>query len=472
LADAFDDLSAYVATNPTFEDVSLDVATPMGNITIGGTGPDTHSSPGAEGHLVLFDLGGDDTYDCNAGATSSYTNGVSVCVDLGAGGDTYNRMDDPSTPDRTVSPSDDNISQQGAGRLGIGMLVDYGGNDAYHSVRLSQGSAMLGVGICADFGGSDDYDMEALGQGGAFGGVGILYDTDGDDEYRNIQMCGGFGGIMGVGFLVDQGTGIDLYRAEPDKDDTMPEYISSIDNLKNTSLCFGAAWGKTISGDTVNDPVVGSGGYGFCFDGGGNDQYIAGIYGLGMAYYQCLGICYDAGGSDTYDGWLYSQGAANHVGVGALYEVAGGDTYTNHIGSGIAGSFDASICWLLERDGDDIFNGSNGCFGVGRGNANSFFIDWLGADTYTPTESDGENMTLGKAGGATGGPTVGVLVDVKGDDSYDAVYADMLAGTDDAGTLPIDTPPNDATHWVRINGNTNAGHEFYPGGLGAGYDGE
>lgn len=472
LADAIDDLTTYVGSAPVWEDVNLEVDTPAGRISIGGTGDDTHASGGANGHLILIDLGGNDTYNCHAGGTASYANGVSVCLDL-AGGDTYNRMDDPSTPDRTTTPCDDNTSQQGAGRYGIGVLVDFAGSDEYYSVRLSQGSAVMGVGIQADMGGNDLYVNEALCLGSAYGGVGLCFDAGGDDEYRTYSMSGGYGGIMGVGLLVDQGSGIDTYYAEPDKNDTKPEYISAQDGLKNANFCFGAALGKRWA-DPQTDPVVGSGGFGFNYDGGGGDFYTTGVFGQGLGFYQSVGILFDADGADTHDGWWYTQGATAHVAVGALWDGGGSDIYNNEVSVGIGGAHDWSISWLLELAGDDTYSGSDLCFGRGYNNANAFLVDWLGAETYTPLGVDGFNMTLGRGGDPASGresqPTIGVLVDVAGADNYDATYAGMLSGVD-ASTV-IATPPGNQVTWVRANGNAAAGHGFYPLGKGVGYDGQ
>ena len=472
LADAIDDLTVYMESNPAFEDVNLEVDTPEGKIVIGGTGDDTHAiAPDGNGHAILIDLGGNDTYNCHAGGTASPYNGIAVCLDLG-GDDIFNNIDDPDDFDRSVGYSDDNTSQQGAGRVGIGILVDYGGNDEYHSVRLSQGCGVFGVGICADYGSNaetDSYDMECLGQGGAMGGIGILYDSDGEDTYDAWNKCQGFGGTMGVGLLVDHGLMDDIYNAHPEEDPLKPEYYNS-NYGTNMSNCQGASWGirrnwLIFTVAEVEHNVVASGGYGLLFDKGGYDSYTCGTFGQAFALYQGLGILIDLDGQDTYQGHWYTQGATAHFAVAGLWEGAGDDTYDNEVSVGIGGAHDRSITWFLERAGNDAYHGSSLTLGSGNANAFGYFIDYSGSDEYYPTYTDGAQYTLGRAViGDSLSPEVpgyGIFVDVKGDDLYDAEYAGMVGVAD---------PPADGEQWTRTgNYGGDGAHEA---GLGSGIDGQ
>jgi hypothetical protein len=489
LADAIDDLVAYLDTSPTFEDVSLEVDTSWGRITIGGTTDTTHTAPGdGNGHVFLVDLGGNDTYDCHAGGTAGDHNGVSVCLDLG-GNDIYNALDDPLTGDRSGGYSDDNTSQQGAGRWGIGILMDYEGIDTYESVRASQGCGVFGVGILGDLGiGDDTYEFEALGQGGAMGGVGILYDAGGNDEYTTWRMGQGFGGIMGVGYLVDQGDGTDAYlavRSDGAPDDSRPNYYVDTysANLSCSQGCgLGSRWdwiAVDFSGDPEPDPIVIPGGLGICFDGGGDDTYTCDTFGQGMGFFQGLGMLIDMDGDDAYGGHWYSQGATAHAAAAGFWDGGGNDQYENEVSIGIGGAHDKSVTWFLEREGNDTYNASPLSVGTGFNNAFSFFIDYVGNDQYNATYSTPAIHNLGRGGWPApvlepppdykdDVPSYGIFLDLMGIDTYDLGYQGMLSGEDETTTVPA--PPADDTAWVRTNGVINRANGFYPLGYGSGLD--
>lgn len=489
LADAIDDLVVYLDTSPTFEDMSLEVDTSWGRITIGGTTDTTHTAPGGgNGHVFLVDLGGNDTYDCHAGGTAGDHNGVSVCLDLG-GDDIYNALDDPLTGDRSGGYSDDNTSQQGAGRWGIGILMDYDGTDDYTSVRASQGCGVFGVGILADFGmGDDSYDFEALGQGGAMGGVGILYDAGGNDEYTTWRMGQGFGGIMGVGYLVDQGAGTDTYlavRSDGAADPVRPNYYVDAysTNLSCAQGCgLGSRWdwiAVDFDEDPDPDPIVIPGGLGICFDGGGSDTYTCGTFGQGMGFFQGLGVLIDMDGDDVYGGHWYSQGATAHAAAAGFWDGSGTDQYENEVSIGIGGAHDMSVTWFLEREGNDTYNASPLSVGTGYNNAFGFFIDYSGNDQYSATYSTPAIHNLGRGGWPAQTkkeppeykddvPSYGIFLDLMGIDTYDPGYQGMLSGEDETTTVPA--PPADDTAWVRTNGAIYRGNGFYPLGYGSGLD--
>ena len=486
ITSAIDDFTAYMRTNPTWESVTLDVVTPAGNVTIGGTSNDTYNAPAhGNGHAILIDLGGDDTYNCHAGGTASSANGIAVCLDLG-GNDTYNRIDDPfdivRNPEGGVYPDDDTC-QQGAARYGVGILVDYGGNDAYNSVRMSQGAAVFGVGILADyFEGNDTYTMEALGQGAAIGGVGIHFDDGGGtNEYRMVSRGQGFGGIMGIGCLVNSGFSNDIYFAEPDYDSRMPEYQSPQlppdhpTDPSFTSFCqgagFGLRWGAAVDQADGETQLVAAGGLGLLFDNGGNDTYTCGVFGQGVGFYQATGILIDLSGNDVRSGKWYTNGATAHVAVAGLWDGAGDDNYYNKFSVGIGGAHDWSVTWFLDRSGHDYYDGSNLTLGAGNANAFGYFIDIHGDDTYMAHDGGGENLTLGR--GVFGGETredqvtYGIFIDTSGADFYDSKYANMLAGIDD--TTIIDPAPGDGYTWMRANYPTT-GTNYYQLEFGIGID--
>jgi hypothetical protein len=210
--------------------------------------------PGPE-PLLILDLGGNDLWSntaCgippNPGFISPPLPGVKVCLDLG-GSDLY----------VSAQTGEDNRWVQGSASGGIALLVDLPltdrlscpellcTGDVYFASQTSsaplqtvqihaQGSAVLGVGALIDVGGDDAYTVSAFsvggranatGQGQASGlGVGLLVDVLGVDtrllsaasEFfiinpelgrsgRTIALGQGAGSLIAIGALVDLGSG-------------------------------------------------------------------------------------------------------------------------------------------------------------------------------------------------------------------------------------------------------------------------
>jgi hypothetical protein len=469
MADAIDHLHEFVYNgSPAWTSINIDVATPAGQVVISGTGDDTHTAPGdGNGHALLIDLGGNDTYDCHAGGNASIKNGVSLCLDLG-GDDVYNRLDDPDDGHRDTD-TDDNTSQQGAGRYGIGMLVDFAGNDDYHSVRMSQGSAVMGVGILADYAGNDAYDMEALGQGGAFGGVGLLWDRSGDDSYNGYYKVQGCGLMMGVGWLVDSSNGVDTYYCEPTKDANRPEYATSEFDV-NLTIGQGCGWGARdgwLPNSTDGmDGTVGCGGLGLLFDGGGDDNYIGSVFSMGAGYFGGIGLLLDRQGSDVRSTSVYSEGAAVHLGAAMLWDTAGDDQYFVDEALGLGGGQDYSLAWLIDSAGNDYYSAADAGLGCGTSNGVGYLLDLGGDDAYVGKAAGFQDACLGK--GALGNtnrfnqPAYGIMLDLNGTDTYDPAFQLML---DSTGL------PGDDASWTRVlEQNVGTPAADYTKGRGSGLD--
>ncbi|HVM12622.1 MAG TPA: hypothetical protein VM638_09150, partial [Actinomycetota bacterium] len=210
-----------VETLGSRDDAGCDILDQAPHLCIGGSGPNVYS---AEAALVI-DLGGNDLHTHSAGA-GTQARPASVTIDLG-GHDRYERSTGPA---------------QGAGNLGIGMLVDTGGNDTYaiaatagQESAIGQGTNFsAGGGMLVDLGGRDRYLLTstkpdqafAAGQGrAAQPGFGILLDDgadedeyvlsarpsaviEGDDEVKlgGLNANGmAFGALGGVGLIRDGG---------------------------------------------------------------------------------------------------------------------------------------------------------------------------------------------------------------------------------------------------------------------------
>jgi hypothetical protein len=147
-------------------------------------------------------------------------------------------------------------------------------------------------------------------------------------------------------------------------------------------------------------------------EGDGNDVYQADIYGQGSSYWYSLGMLVDRGGNDTYSLGQYGQGAGIHLSAGILVDLKGNDTYTNPYGVGTGGAHDWSVGWLIDRAGNDLYQGNgqgqglnysvgilldcagddshisnnDTCVGKGVNNDISLLLDLAGTDQYGPKE--------------------------------------------------------------------------------------
>jgi hypothetical protein len=396
--------------------------TPAGKVVIGGADNTTYD-PAQNSDLsgdiaVIIDVGGDDTYRLPAGANQSVDNGVSLVVDLSGSDDYgYTEVSDPNDAPALLASDDDgrlqpasNLRQgngavsasttarQGAGRVGIGILADYGNqDDTYTSLRMSQGASVFGVGLLYDEGGQDTFEAEALSQGAAMGGLGVLWSVETGvsggavpaDNYRVWHAGQGFGAAAGTGLLYDA-DGADTYEAVPGQSDgTGVLYLSRADRgSSNRNLAQGASAGRSAS--VMNHGLAG--GVGLLRDDGGDDGYTAGTYAQGYGAHHGVAALSDGAGADSYDGRVFVQGAGQWAGAGVLYETAGNDTYNATIGFGRNGQgYGESIGWgaLIEEAGDDDYTYSNPGGGVGLDGGIGLFVDLSGTDTHDQTSTAG-----------------------------------------------------------------------------------
>lgn len=108
------------------------------------------------------------------------------------------------------------IFAQGASYwFGLGMLIDGSGNDTYTAFEHAQGESLhLGAAFLGDYNGNDTYNAYEHAQGtGIDRAVGILLDEHGDDSYTSTRESQGAGiKPYGVGILIDS-EGNDKYKA-------------------------------------------------------------------------------------------------------------------------------------------------------------------------------------------------------------------------------------------------------------------
>ena len=311
------DVSAFAG------DVMFIQETEIGLVVIGGPGKTYYYKDAA----IIIDLGGDDCYFNNAGATR-HNMPVSICLDLG-GDDLYNAKDSFS---------------QGAARFGVGILVDVAGDDKYVGKDFCQGFALFGVGLVFDKAGNDTYNGQSMCQGGAAFGVGLLCDRNGHDQYISSRFSQGLGLTKGVGVVIDD-VGNDQYIAGGKFEDFRDPGRS----FQSFSQGFGL-------GIRPDETIIGaSGGIGLLFDEKGNDSYYGDYFGQGSSYYFSLGVLYDKDGNDQYHAGRYSQGTGVHSTVGILMDDAGDDIYNTYFGVSQACGYDTAIGFIVDSAGNDYY---------------------------------------------------------------------------------------------------------------------
>ncbi len=427
------------------------VDTPVGVLAIddGQSGVYDPRRPGFERPFaLLIDRGGHDTYRIAAGANTSAGHPVAALVDLdgldrydyvavphpldGArlpsdAGGRYTPRADPNETSGPISLSD--AARQGAGRAGIGVLVDLGGDDdRYRSLRLSQGAAVFGAGILVDDGGDDDYAAEALAQGAAAFGIGLLLDLGGRDLRTAYQMAQAFAFARAAGALLDL-DGDDVYHldvGDPEHGGDPIYANAQRQGGANSSLGQGFAFGRRAD---FSDRAFMSGGLAVLYDRAGDDEYEASIFAQGGGFWFGTGLLVDRAGDDRYDSMWYGMGTGAHYALGLLLEGGGNDRYGGRlprINVTMGGGHDFSAAFLIDESGDDVYLG--GRITLGSGNVNGFgvFVDNGGDDRYSSVSP----YAIGAAGLLEAGTrepgaarrridTVGLFLDAGGRDLYD-----------------------------------------------------
>ncbi|APR87650.1 hypothetical protein A7982_12999 [Minicystis rosea] len=438
---------ADFASLPDATFAPFEAETPVGSIVVHDAAADTYKKGSlAEKPLLLFDLGGDDTYEVPAGASDD-KRPVSIAIDV-RGQDTYGYAISADTADGDMIPSDgkgryhstkpptedygpitlSRVARQGAGLAGIGMLFDLGAeNDHYRSLALSQGFAAAGVGILYDAGGDDVYEAEAGAQGSAMFGIAALIDRAGHDTYRSFTMSQGFGGAVGVGALIDA-DGDDTYTVDigdPMLGGHSLYFSPQLPGAGNSSMSQGAAQGRRPQ--SAEDAAYMAGGLGLLYDKQGKDKYTGSVFAQGVGYWQGIGMLIEGGGDDEYDALWYTQGSTAHFALSIFLEAGGDDRYDLGVvpaatSIGVGHDFSASI--HLDEGGDDHYRGPGLSLGSGNINGIGCLVNRggddvfeaagdpaLGAGNYSAEADYGEDRQMA--------PTIGIFVHTGGPASYE-----------------------------------------------------
>ena len=465
-----------------FEDDNIDftATTRLGTVRI--TGRESHTHGRDDGHpLLVIDLGGDDHWHAAGASGDPRTEPIGVAIDL-SGDDHYetpstagwlNRLENGpqgGEPGFRQEVPADHAPAFGAGLAGYGILVDVEGDDTYLAPIAGMGSGLLGHGVLQDRSGNDRYRGDVGGIGSGTFGTGALADLGGDDEYRLLHKGMGYGGTRGSGVLVDLG-GDDRYLAEVDR-----VKYSWFDNF-GTQLNMTQGFGYGRRAD-MDDGHSWAGGVGMLVDGGGgDDEYVCGIYGIGCAYWYALGMMHDDGGNDRYTSDSYSIASPPHFAVGVVIDESGNDVWRGRSSRACGFGRDFSLGWFEEVEGDDIYLCSDSAFGIGNVNGLAVCWDKAGNDTWCARSNSFGQPYMESEGTRRDFPiSAGLFIDARGRDRYLRIPEGVSTWELDAENLP------DMSNWeFMFDGSEHTwrdhipkpdGTRPQPGATGAAIDGE
>lgn len=298
-------------------------------------------------------LGGDDTFENNAGGTEG-KRAAALFISL--------EGDKTFKGDRFV---------QGAGVLGVGLLASFEGKNVYKAESYSQAAGFFGAGLLMDGGGDTEYEMDFFGQSAAAFGFSLLWDKGGHDTFvAHNGMAQAASSTLGVAFLINA-SGNNVYvSGKPGE------------GLKRTS---GIGQGGSIGVRSRSWQKEASfyGGVSFLYNAGGKVSYSTQWFGQGSAYFLGLGILVGGEGNNTFKAAVDSQGQGLHLAAGLLLKFGGKDVYDGGWGSiGTAG--DESVGILIDTSDDDSFTGIQPSIGSSRKpKALGIFIDAGGTNRYS-----------------------------------------------------------------------------------------
>lgn len=407
------------------------IATPAGDIVIGGRGANTYQLDAMEGVSAVIDLGGNDVYQ---EGSVSLKRPLLVILDLG-GNDTYQG----SKP-----------GIQGGALLGVSMLVDVEGDDVYQAKDIAQGSALAGAGILIDYSGDDTYVGLRRVQGQALGGIGVIWDQEGKDRYHAAMWAQGFGNPLGFGVLEDA-AGDDTYYCGGLYYDSYPETPGY------------EGWGQGV-GAGLRD--VANGGVGVILDGGGDDTYEFDYIAHGGGYWLGLGFARDFGGNDKrlgatqkmYNGdprrersfQRFSNGFGCHYALGFMLDDAGDDSYGGTI-MGLGFAWDCAAGFLFDFGGNDRYEATGGgTQGQGRQAGLGVLFDYDGDDVYLGSGQGLASTDISYHPMPTCGGNFSFVIDYGGADQYGCHAKNDSYNKRGNNGFVIDRPKNDgSTETVR-----------------------
>lgn len=357
------------------------LVTDLGKVRIASPGDDSYSDRA----LLILAPRGRNSYFGEAGVANGLKQQrLSAIIDL-EGADTYRS---------------EGLLGPGSALFGVSVVVEAGGDDTWRAAYAGQGLGLYGVAWLDDEAGDDDYEARALAQGASVLGVGVLQDHAGNDVYDVGLQGQAYASLPGLAALIDR-AGSDRYFAGG----------REFDHERNPDRYLSLAQGFSIGAR----PFAG-GGVALLADLGGNDTYVADVYGQGVSYYYSAGFLMDGAGHDSYSVHHYGQGAGIHLSHGLLMDLSGDDSYRGGIlVQGAAHDF--AVGGLLDRGGRDTYVADQNGQGHGMNNSFGWLIEGGGDDVYT-SRDPASTQGVGNNGGDRDYGSLGLLLDLGGRDAY------------------------------------------------------
>ena len=379
LAGAVDNAVALLRTNKFTSDFRYETDTNLGKIIVTGTGKHVFTNEA----FLIIGLGGENIYSNSAGGANGLAGWpISIAIDLGHNSQFVSK--------RSFS--------QGSGVFGIGILAALGSNCTFQAKHLSQGAGFFGCGILMTGAGKQTFEADTFCQGAGMFGTGILWQRGENSTCRAAELAQGFGGVQGVGVLLDERGHNSYFAGGKYPCDWLPGHFFS--------LSQGFGYGMR--------PLAG-GGIGILCGLAGHNQYQADVYGQGASYWYSVGLLLDSG-NNRYDAHQYCQGAGIHLSTGALINFAGNNIYTaGHICQGAA--HDYAVGMLINRTGNNQFTGDTTAQGAAINNSFALLLNHAGTNTYTGTDPK-QSQATGHDGGKREYGSIALLLDLGGHGNY------------------------------------------------------
>ena len=309
-------------------------------------------------------------------------------------GSEANNRYDMSVIDVVYDPGGEDIYRHGrALPFRTVLIIDRAGNDRYLSDNIGPASGWLGASILLDYAGDDLYQGRLAANGAGVMGIGLLIDYAGRDTYHGRHFSNG-AALYGAGIVLDLGPEADQYHSATFSQGLGgPRGLGLLYDYRGNDLYRANSGPASVYGTAAVSVSFSqglgfglrhydSGGIGIIYDQYGSDRYEAGEFSQGGAYYRGLGIIHDAAGNDHYYGNRYSQGFGAHQASGILFDGGGNDSYWGMTAACQGAAWDIALGLLIDIKGDDTYRGDDLCQGSAAMQAMAWLIDLEGADHY------------------------------------------------------------------------------------------
>ncbi len=352
------------------KDLWFRIATPIGAILVNGSKDDVIDDGD---YLAICDFGGNDKYLTGGGSKPFLPISVLVDLagndiygdsttsrEFGYGGCGVGVLIDVDGNDRYRA---ERLSQ-GVGIFGTGILCDFAGKDDYHLAVSGQGCGYFGVGMLVDREGDDSYYLfgDGQGAGGIGGGIGVLVDYAGNDHYTaeplaSVANRGDYHSQGKINANNAQGWGGGR-RGDGSDGHSWAGGLGALIDCAGDDEYYSGNW------------TLGVGywfGIGILYDVSGNDSYKSCYFTQASGAHYCIGAIFDEAGNDRHE--LYETAGAGlsfgwDFAVTLMVDWGGNDVYTGKIIS-IANAQIRSNSFLFDFGGDDLYQLNAGTDGMG-----------------------------------------------------------------------------------------------------------